>query len=132
MEEKVKEIIEKVRQSAVAAGELAAGAYESAGKVAGEVVETTKLNLQIFDLNNDVSTLYRKIGELIYKAHADSETDTTQLDEWLKVIDDKKAAVEETKQRIAELKRTRKCSNPECGVQCSKNDSFCPKCGTKL
>ena len=132
MDDKVKEILEKVKQSAVVAGEIAANACEAAGKMAGEVFETTKLNLQIFDLNSEITALYKQIGELVYQAHADADADTANIEEWLGLIDEKKAAFEDLKQRVSEIKRSKKCPNPECGGLCSKNDAFCPKCGAKL
>ncbi len=132
MEEKVKDILEKVKLSATAAGEFAASTAEAAGKRASEVVEVTKLNLQIFDLGNEISALYKQIGELVYKAHDDADADTGSIEEWLILIDEKKSAIEEIKQRILAFKHSKKCPNPECGRDCEKSDAFCPKCGTQL
>lgn len=132
MDEKVKDILEKVKLSATAAGEFAASTAEAAGKRAGEVVEVTKLNLQIFDLNNEISALFKQIGELVYKAHDNADADTSSIEEWLALIDEKKNTVSEIKQRILGFKHSKKCPNPECGRDCEKNDTFCPRCGTQL
>ena len=132
MDEKVKEIIDKVKASAVSAGEYVGVKAQQAGKRAGEMMEVTKLNLQVFDLNNEISLLYRQLGEILYSAHVDPATDDTLVAEKLAEIDGKHARIASLKERIEEYKQTQKCKNPECGRLCGKDDTYCPRCGAEL
>ena len=132
MDDKVRDIIKKVKSTATAAGYAAGKTAEAAGKRASEMVEVTKLNLQIFDLNTEISVLYKEIGEIVYRAHRGEDTEDLGLEGRLSVIDEKFAEIDVMKGRMENLKRTKKCSSPECGKVCSKDDRFCSHCGTAI
>ena len=79
MNEKLNDIIRKIRASATVAGEFAAKTAESAGKKASEIYSASKINLRIFDINTDIDVLYKDIGRIIYASHRNQEPPRTSL-----------------------------------------------------
>ena len=65
MEQKIKELLEKVKITASTAAEVAGKAADAATKKAGEIAGVTKLNLQVFDLNTDIELLFKDIGKSV-------------------------------------------------------------------
>jgi hypothetical protein len=132
MDDRIKNIISSVKAATIAAGQAAGRAVEATGKKAGEVVEQTRLNLRIIDLECDINELYREIGKLVYTSRNDDGDDTTAIEEKIALIDEKRREIEEIKEKIETLKKTRKCPNPDCGKKCLKDDKFCSSCGAAL
>ncbi len=92
MDDRMKEILDKIRASATVAGEYASDQVNKASKKAGEMIEITKLNLQIFDLNAEIGAIYKEISEMIYATHIDAEAQVDNLEELLVEVDVKKSA----------------------------------------
>jgi ElaB/YqjD/DUF883 family membrane-anchored ribosome-binding protein len=132
MDEKIRNIISEVKTMAVAAGQAAGRAAEATGKKAGEVLEQTKLNLRIIDLESEINDLYREIGKTVYSAKSEAGIETISIEEKIALIDEKRDEIEYTRAKIDVLKKTRKCPNPDCGKRCSKDDKFCSSCGAVL
>lgn len=130
MDERVKELLDRVRGTAVTVGEAAGVTARYAGRCAGQMVDIAKLNMKIFDLRTEIGALLREIGQVVYDAHLGTESDKTSVDGMLEQIDQKNRAIEELKERIAVLKNCREC--PGCGGACGKDDKFCKTCGTEL
>ena len=96
-------------------------AVKAAGMVSQkgtQLVEKTKRNFQVFDLNNEVELLMRDIGRMVYLTHTGVETD------------EKYAAIAAIKEELEAQKTTTVC--PVCGKDCDKNDLYCRVCGEKL
>ena len=130
MDERVKDLLERVRQTAEVMGEVAGTTARYAGKCAGNLVDVTKLNLQIFDLNSEVSELLKAAGQTVYQAHLGEETDDEALAVILDELDVKNAQVAELKERVAALRNAKTC--PACGEPCGREDRFCKSCGAAL
>lgn len=62
MDAKVREILMKVKESAVDAG-------RSAGKVATDLMNQAKLNLRIVELNSEIESAYKNLGKMLYAVH---------------------------------------------------------------
>lgn len=130
MDHRVKELLEKVRSTAGAVGSMAGNTARQAGKYAGELFDTAKLNLRIFDLNNEVTVLLKEIGQIVYDTHIGKEPEEAVLEEKLAKIDAKKEAIAQLQAEVNQLKKSKPC--PQCGAVCGKEDAFCKKCGGKL
>ena len=130
MDERVKELLERVRATAVDLGEAAGTTARSAGKCAGQMVDIAKLNMKIFDLKNDVNDLLRDVGQMGYDTHHGKEPSEGGMDELLAQLDEKHAAISEVKERIAVLRNAKEC--PSCGNMCGRDDRFCKECGAQL
>lgn len=130
MDERVRELLDRVRGTAVTVSEAAGATARYAGKCAGQMVDVAKLNMKIFDLKTDINELLRKIGNVVYGAHLGSDSDQNTIESMLAELDEKHAAIEELKERIATLKHLREC--PSCGAGCGRDDKFCKECGKEL
>lgn len=130
MDERVKELLERVRGTAVTVGEVAGTTARYAGKCASQMVDVAKLNMKIFDLKADISELLRSIGGEVYHAHLGAESDQGGIDTMLRQLDEKHKAIDEVKDRIAVLKSARDCAR--CGAACGREDKYCKECGNAL
>jgi polyhydroxyalkanoate synthesis regulator phasin len=97
---------------------------------AEDLVEQGKLNLKLGDIEREIDEAYKVIGALVYQANSDPELDTTGINDIIAKIDLLRGDAAELREKIGELKKTRKC--PSCGRDCPKTDAYCPACGTKL
>lgn len=130
MDPKVKVLVEKAKLTASAAADAAGRAASSASKKAGSLMEVTKLNMKVFDLNTDIELLYKEIGKCVYLTHTGTEVDPEEISAKITEIDEKYAKIAELKNELAARKSTKTC--PVCGKPCSKDDAFCSVCGTEL
>lgn len=130
MDDKVKELLEKLRTGAVNVGAAAGSTLREASARAGETIEITKLNMKIFDLNSEINQDMRKLGEIMYATHSGGVVNETELDALLCDVDDKRSEIKQYRERIRDMKKTTVC--PMCGASCSRGDRFCRKCGADI
>lgn len=130
MDNKVAMMLEKVKVMAGKTSQAASRAVESAGKMAGDMAQATKINLQIFDLNTECEVLYKEIGKLVYDIHLGTEVAPDAMDGYLDQLDETRGRVEALRAQLTDMKATVAC--PECGKQCSREDAFCATCGAAL
>ena len=62
MDDKVKELLDRIRDTASAAADTAADTARVAGRKAGQMVDVAKLNVQLFDLNGEFYGHSEKAG----------------------------------------------------------------------
>ena len=130
MDDKVKELLDRVRNTAVGAADAANQTARIAGKKAGQMVDVAKLNVQLFDLNGEFSEVLRQLGQVMYDAHRGQEADGEIAAALLERADELSGRVEELKERIAALRQSKTC--PACGAVCGRDDQFCRRCGGSL
>lgn len=124
MEQNIKSFWEKAKYSATKAA-------DAAGKKATEVVEATKINFQIFDLNTEIEMIYKEIGKTFYEGYKGDNIDEDYLSGKVTILDEKHA-------RIADLKEKLKSSKDPaticslCGKKIKSSDEYCSACGNKL
>ena len=102
----------------------------AAGKKTEEVVETSKLKLQIVSLNGDLSKAYEELGALVYSAAKNNDTVGEEMDAVMEKIDSIKEKLAEVEGKVGELKKERTCGN--CGAVCAADATFCSRCGVIL
>lgn len=130
MNEKLASLLETVRRTAVQAGDVAAGAAYSAGKVAGELLSVAKLNIRIMDRKAAVNTALKEIGEILYATHTGNPTDSEVLLAKLQEIDALKAEIAEMQTQIQREEEQHTCRT--CGSAVRDGAAFCGECGEKL
>lgn len=130
MEDKVKELLERVRDSACVAADCAADTARVARRKAGQMADIAKLNVQLFEVNSDFNETLRRLGQVVYDTHLGKVTGDQTVEELLRQADRQQEKMQQVKGRIADLRQTKAC--PGCGTACGKEDSFCHKCGATL
>lgn len=103
---------------------------QTAAKKSSEVLEFTKLTLNIHAEEENIRKLYNKIGILCYEIFENGLEDyssVTEICEQVKVHKDK---IKELKKEIDKAKNIKSCSN--CGTELEETHMYCPKCGTKV
>jgi hypothetical protein len=123
MDAKIRDLLQKVKDSAVSVG-------RSAGKAAGELMTQAKLNLKIVELNSEIDAGYKSLGKMVYAVHGGVEIPTDAIDDTLFDIDDKKAEIDKIRAAIQKLKAEANC--PACGKHIGKQAAFCSFCGAKI
>lgn len=130
MDDKVKDLLERIRGAADLAADAATDTARVAGRKAGQMVDVAKLNVQLFDLNGEFSDLLRQLGQMMYDTHLGLDVGDESVAALLARADETAARVEETKERIAALRHSQTC--PACGAPCGREDKFCRRCGAGL
>ena len=88
MDDRVRELLERVRSTAVDLGEAAGTTARSAGKYAGQMVDIAKLNMKIFDLKSEIADLLKDVGQVVYDTHHGREAGEGALDALLAQLDE--------------------------------------------
>ena len=103
----------------------AKSAAQAVTKKAGELYDLSKLRITLSGLRSDMNKQLLALGEAVYNNEPAEE------------IEELRAAVDETKQRIDEVEKilasvrnTVVC--PKCGEKLAKNAQFCFMCGTPI
>jgi len=130
MNEKIYEIMEKVRQTATQAGDVAADVAYGVGMKASELLSVAKMNIRIVSLKNDVNARFRELGELLYATHTGTPTESDVLLEKLQEIDALKAEIQELSAQVGREEAAAAC--PTCGAAVQEGDQFCRECGGGL
>lgn len=126
MDEKIQMLLEKAKVYAGKTGQAA----ESAGRKATEFAQSTRINLQIFDLNTECEVLYKEIGKLMYDVHQGIEADEEGIQERLVKLDERQEKIAALRGQINLLRSSVRC--PNCGRVCSRADTYCSSCGNAL
>jgi Zn finger protein HypA/HybF involved in hydrogenase expression len=102
---------------------------KAAAKKSSELVEVTKLNMNIGAEEDKIRKIYTEIGKAVYDKYAkEEEVDEAFRGQYEKIVSIEKA-IEEMKQKILEMKNTKLC--PNCSAELERDIAFCPKCGAK-
>lgn len=104
-------------------------AAQAAAKKSGELVEVTKLNVNINSEEDKMQKLYNQIGKKVYDKYSETgaaDADFVEDCESIKVHDQN---VKNLKEKILEVKSMKQCVG--CGSELEKNQIFCSKCGTR-
>ena len=123
MDPKIRELLGKIKASAVEAG-------RTASRVANELIEQAKLNYRIMELNSSIEAAYKNIGRMLYEIHAGEDVSNECIDEELAMIDGLNAEISDLREALKKAKSGKVCS--ECGNSIGKSDIYCPACGSRV
>ncbi len=102
----------------------------TAGKKTDEAVKVSKLKLKKAQLNSDIKAKYEKLGALVYQMAKADEKDGEAFDAAIADIDTTIEALAAIDKQVDELSGIITCE--KCGAKTKDENSYCPKCGTKL
>lgn len=109
----------------------AKNATQTAGKMANELVEITKIKKAIFDLDQEISRAYEEIGRMVFETYLEKATYSTDVvNAKCELINNKIAEKKDLEKKIHSIKKVKMCK--ECKELNPIDNSFCAKCGAKL
>ncbi len=123
MNETVKNIIDKVKTTAHKTSEVTV-------KKTGEIWEITKLTMRLSELNSKTEQALIDIGEIVYDAFLDPNSDTEHVDSLLDAIHENRKEIRDIKERIDEIRQVKLCHC--CDKKINREDTFCKYCGEKV
>ena len=97
MDDKVKELLDRIRDTAAGAADAANQTARAAGKRAGQMVDVAKLNVQLFDLNGEFNDILRQMGQVMYDAHRGQREEGDKVSELLERADGLSARISDLK-----------------------------------
>lgn len=129
MNQKLSELLAAVQNTAVQVSDVAVDAVYSAGKKAGELVDTARIQLRIVDRKAEVNLALRELGEILYATHVGEPSDSEIMLAKLQEIDVLKAEIAELENRLGRKPAPAVCGT--CGAQVREDAAFCEECGEK-
>ncbi len=99
-------------------------------KKAGQIVDISKLRLNVSEVNGAINKCYNELGQYIYNGKKDGEVVDTDIDERIAEIDELYVQLEELATQMALLQN--KVSCPVCKKLCDNEASFCSSCGAAI
>lgn len=110
-------------------GNSAANAAGAVAKKSENFMEISKLSLKLTSEEDNITSVYGKIGEIIYKKYKSGEKFSSDIEEKCKSISKSNGIIDDLKEKINKLKDIKVC--PNCKAEIKKDVSYCPNCGTK-
>ena len=101
---------------------------QAAAKKSGELVEITKLNVNINSEEDKIQKLYIAIGKLVFENYNGGPT-TYDVSAQCEEIKQHEQAIKVLKDKIIDVKGNKICVS--CGASMDKAQVFCSKCGAK-
>lgn len=105
-------------------------AVSAVGKMSGELVEVTKINMEIRSKEEQIQKLYVELGKIMYKKYEEK----TQLEDQLSQLCIQITAIEKEsealKAKLLAAKNIKAC--PACKAEVSASLEFCSSCGVKI
>ncbi len=108
----------------------AKNAAQSVGKMAGQLVDMSKLRISVSEVNGELGRRFTELGEFVYEAKKTGVVDDAVLAEKLAGIDDLYAELAQLTEQLNVLQNKAVC--PVCGKKVPQDAAFCSACGAKL
>ena len=102
----------------------------TAGKKTDEAVKISKLKIKKSQIGGDIKSKNEKLGAMMYQMAKSGEKDNEAFDAAVAELDACYEKLAEVNKQLDELSGYLTCTN--CGAKTKNDNSYCPKCGTKL
>jgi len=103
---------------------------KSVTKTSGDLLKTTKLNMNLSTEEGKLKSLYLEIGKKVHEIYQYGGSLGTYFDEKYLEILTAERKISEMKEQISAIKGVRNC--PKCGKSAERESEFCPKCGMRF
>ncbi|MDD4238251.1 MAG: zinc ribbon domain-containing protein [Desulfotomaculaceae bacterium] len=121
------EIFKKVSEGARSITEGA----KTIGKKSGDLVETTRLKMEISKLEKEMENNITALGNLVYMQYKGDEGLKEEIDRLLLSTRALESDIDEINDQIIKINpKPPACAN--CHEELPQNVKFCPNCGTKV
>lgn len=102
----------------------------TAGKKTDEAVKISKLKIKKSQIGGDIKAKNEKLGAMMYQMAKSGEKDNEAFDAAVAELDACYEKLNEVNKQLDELSGYLTCTS--CGAKTKNDNSYCPKCGTKL
>ena len=110
-------------------GKKVGEAAQAAAKKSGELVETTKLNVNINSEEDKIHKIYIQLGKMVYEKYSAAGTDDEDVRQQCEAVRMHEQNIKNLKEKIMEVKGAKVCVS--CGKEMDKTQLFCAKCGAR-
>lgn len=110
-------------------GKKVAQTAKTAAKKSGEIVEITRLNINIASEEEKIDKIYMEIGRKVYSAYLRGDEVEESFKMFCEQIKVHEENIRSIKKKILEVKNAKGCVS--CNTEIETNAIFCPKCGSK-
>ena len=110
-------------------GEEVGKAFRFISKETGKLFESAKLTYTASDIESQLNKIYAAMGKRFYDACIEEESIPDEFAQEFECIAELKQQLENAKDKISEIKNTKKCS--ACSASLYEGDTYCRKCGAK-
>ena len=104
-------------------------AAQAAAKKSGELVEVTKLNVNINTEEDKIQKLYTQIGKKVYEKYTAEGTANSDIAEDCETIKVHDQNIKNIRNKLLEIKSLKLCTG--CGTEMEREQIFCAKCGAR-
>lgn len=123
------EFVNKVKQGAIKVKDEAEKFANVAVEKTKVVIDRTKYNYSISNLETKANEVLCQLGEKLYNEYKNGSEFDEDITAKCVLIDGIKKEIEEFKSKIAEAQNCEICS--QCGELVANDALYCPKCGAK-
>jgi len=102
---------------------------KAAARMSGDIVEVTKLNVNIGAEEDKIRKAFTDIGKNVYDYYTKDEELPEGLEELCRKVESYEKNIMEMKKKILELKKVKAC--PECETELEIDMEYCYKCGKR-
>ena len=107
-----------------------AAAFDTAGKVAGEVVDRSRARVSSVELKNKISSQFESLGRYVYDSTLSGTTDESVIKGYVNNISELIKEMKTVSDSLSNDFGTMTC--PKCSCRNSVDSLFCKKCGASL
>lgn len=97
-------------------------------KVSGELLDTAKIKLEIFELKSEIKKLYNEIGKLTYLSITAQKDNAESVKMKCEIIKAKYKKIE----ALLEMSSTLQFRCPVCDKPVDCGEDYCPSCGADM
>lgn len=101
------------------------------GQKVAEIYSAARLKIAISERKNQLRTLYRELGEMVYEAtKGENEENSNAIEDKIAEISLAREVLEELKASDRQMRKLKVC--PNCNEKMDEKSRFCPNCGNEM
>ena len=131
-QDKFYDLLGTLTEGARYAGTLALGTLGLACEEAEKLAAAARLRYEAARVEGEVDGKLMEAGEMVYATHSGNPTESEELLEKLREIDDLKARLAELNEALGRTEEEEERVCPVCGAAVKAEDKFCRTCGSEL